>query len=100
MEMVSSYWLKGNARSFFIRVGSEGRSTVQKAGSSVCGFSLKCKMRDRPLPARAARLRFCDLYSGDIRYRSLRHLPALKFYDLQFYLVTNHSTSVQQIPEI
>lgn len=43
-----------NNRKSFLRVSSEGRYLVLEAGSLVCGFSLKRRVQERPLPAMAA----------------------------------------------
>lgn len=51
---VSVQRLKYDSKTSFIRVDSDSRSTVQEAGSSVCGFSLQCRVKEKLLPAIAA----------------------------------------------
>lgn len=55
MWQVSVHWLKNETRISLIRVDSDGRITVQEVGSSVCGFSLRCRVLERPLPTMVAR---------------------------------------------
>lgn len=53
---VSTHWLKNDFKSFFIRIDSEGISTVQQAEDLVYSFSLECSMHKRLLSVMAARL--------------------------------------------
>ena len=53
---VSAHWSKDNTRNSFIRVDSDHRNTMQEAEGSVCSFSLKCSMCERPPPTMVARL--------------------------------------------
>lgn len=52
--------LEGTALSLFVKIHNNrksflrvSRTLVLEAGSLVCGFSLKCRVQERPLPAMA-----------------------------------------------
>lgn len=49
MWQVSVHWSKDDIRNFHVRIDSEFRNREQEAGSSLCSFSLKSRMCERPL---------------------------------------------------